>query len=466
MKKFMDENFMLNNETAVKLYNEYAKDLPIIDYHCHLSPKEIAENKKYSSITDVWLGGDHYKWRAMRANGVEEKYVTGDAPEKEKFMKWAETMNECIGNPLYHWTHMELKQYFGVDELLTPETAEKIWDKCNAMLKTDALSARELIKSSNVHSLCTTDDPTDTLEYHKQIAADKTFNVKVLPAWRPDKGVNIDKVFFLPWIEKLGKVVGKEIKTFADLTGALKQRLEYFHEVGCRLSDHAQDPVVFELATEEELTAILQKALKGEKLSTLEVNKYKTNVMLFLGRQYARLGWVMQLHINCIRNNSTRLFKLIGPDTGFDAVADHTYGLALSAFMDKLDETNELPKTILYSLNQNDNEMLASIGGCFQGGGIPGKVQLGSGWWYNDQKDGMIKQMTDLANIGLLSKFVGMLTDSRSFLSYPRHDYFRRILCDMIGEWVEIGEAPNDMKLLGKMVQNICFYNAKTYFGV
>ena len=466
MKAFMDENFLLNNETAVKLYHDYAKDMPIFDYHCHLNPKEVAENKKYRNITEIWLGGDHYKWRAMRSNGVEEKYITGDASDKEKFMKWAETMTQCIGNPLYHWTHLELKRYFGIDKLLSPETAEEIWEKCNEMLQKDEFTARELIKRSNVKAIGTTDDPVDTLEYHIALAKDPSFDVKVLPAFRPDKSFNIEKPGFAEWMAKLSSVAGKEIKTFEDVKEALKQRLEFFHEVGCRISDHALDPVVFAEGTDAEATAILQKGLKGEELTDLEVRKYKTKVMTFLGQQYARLGWVMQLHIGTIRNNSSRMMRLIGPDTGFDAVGDYVFAEALSKLLNKLDETDELPKTILYCLNPRDNEVLGTIIGCFQGGGIPGKIQFGSGWWFNDQKDGMIRQMIALANLGLLSRFVGMLTDSRSFLSYTRHEYFRRILCNLIGEWVEGGEAPNDIKLLGAMVQNICFGNAKEYFGV
>lgn len=463
MKAFMDENFLLTNDTAVTLYHQYAKNMPIYDYHCHISPKEIAENKKYRNITEIWLGGDHYKWRAMRSNGVPEKYMTGDASDKEKFMKWAETMPYCIGNPLYHWTHLELRRYFGIDKLLSPETAEEIWEKCNIVL--EDLTVRDIIKKSNVKLICTTDDPVDTLEYHKAIANDKSFDVKVLPAFRPDKSFNIEKEGFKEWIAKLGQVVGFEIKTFDDLTKALKARLEYFHEVGCRISDHALDPVVFEPGTADEATVILQKGLKGEALTETEIKKYKTQVMLFLGREYARLGWTMQLHIGTIRNNSKRMMRQLGPDTGFDAIADYTYGESLAKFLDALDDTDQLPKTILYTLNPRDNEMLGTIIGCFQGG-MPGKMQFGSGWWFNDQKDGMIRQMVALANLGLLSRFVGMLTDSRSFLSYTRHEYFRRILCNLIGEWVENGEAPNDMKLLGEMVQNICYNNAKNYFGI
>ena len=466
MKSFMDENFLLTNKTAEKLYHGYAKDMPIFDYHCHLNPREIRDNKRYRNITEIWLGGDHYKWRAMRSNGIDEKYITGDAPDKDKFMKWAETMPKCIGNPLYHWTHLELKRFFGINELLSPQTAETIWEKCNEMLAKDEFTARGLIKRSNVKVICTTDDPADSLEDHIALAKDNTFDVKVLPAFRPDKSFNIDKAGFVEWIEKLSKVVGQDIQTFSNLKNALKQRLDFFHEVGCRVSDHALDPIVFEEGTEEEITVILQKALKGEQLTESEIKKYKTQVMVYLGKQYAHLNWTMQIHIGTIRNNSKRMMRLLGPDTGFDATADYTFAEALSKFLDKLDDTDELPKTILYCLNPRDNDVLGTIIGCFQSGGIPGKIQVGSGWWFNDQKDGMTKQIVSLSNLGLLSLFVGMLTDSRSFLSYTRHEYFRRILCSIIGEWVESGEAPNDFELLGSMVQNICFDNAKEYFGI
>jgi len=466
MKSFMNENFLLTNKTAERLYHDYAKDMPIFDYHCHLSPKEIKDNKRYRNITEIWLGGDHYKWRAMRSNGVDEKFITGDAPDKDKFMKWAETMPHCIGNPLYHWTHLELKRFFGIDELLSPQTAEAIWTKCNELLAKDEFTARGLIKSSNVKVICTTDDPADSLEDHIALAKDQTFDVKVLPAFRPDKSFNIDKAGFVEWIGKLNTVVGHQVQTFAQLKDALKERLEFFHEVGCRVSDHALDPIVFEEGSDEEITVILQKALNNEQLTPSEIKKYKTQVMVYLGKQYARLNWTMQIHIGTIRNNSTRMMRLLGPDTGFDATADYTFAEALAKFLDKLDDTDELPKTILYCLNPRDNDVLGTIIGCFQGGGIPGKIQVGSAWWFSDQKDGMTKQIISLSNLGLLSRFVGMLTDSRSFLSYTRHEYFRRILCNIIGEWVEAGEAPHDFELLGSMVQNICFTNAKEYFGI
>lgn len=465
MKAFMNEEFFLNNGTAVRLFNEYAKDMPIFDYHCHLSPKEIAENKKYRNITEIWLGGDHYKWRALRSNGVDERYITGDASDKEKFIKWAETMPYCLGNPLYQWTHLELKRYFGIDLQLSPKTAEEIWEKCNELLKQEEFGTKGLIKHSNVKVVCTTDDPTDSLEYHMAIAKDKTFDVKVLPSFRPDKGINIEKDGFTVWIRKLGEVSGFQIETFEDLKKALFIRINFFHDAGCRLSDHGLDTIVFENGTEENASAILAKALASGSLSLAEINVYKTQVLLFLAREYARRNWVMQLHMGTIRNNNSRMMKQLGPDTGFDATGDFTFAQALSKTLDALDATDELPKTILYCLNPADNEVLGTIIGCFQGGGIPGKLQFGSGWWFNDQKDGMIRQMTALANLGLMSRFVGMLTDSRSFLSYTRHEYFRRLLCNLLGEWAENGEIPYDMQLLGKMVQDICYNNAKGYFN-
>ena len=463
MKQFMCEDFLLNTETAKKLYHDYAKYMPIYDFHCHLNPKEIFENKKYKNITEIWLGGDHYKWRAMRSNGVSEDYITGDKSDKEKFVKWAETMDECYGNPLFHWTHLELKRFFGIDTILSKETAEEIWEKTNEKLSTDEFTARELIKRANVKTLCTTDDPIDSLEYHIGIKNDKTFDVEVRPTFRPDKGVRIDKEDYMPWLNKLEELHGKKLESLSEFKKALLERIEFFHEVGCRISDHALDPVVFEMGTEEEADRIFKKKISGEELTEREVKIYKTNILLFLGREYNKKGWVMQYHIGCIRNNSTRMYKKLGPDTGFDAIADETFVLALSRILDTLDDTDELPKTILYNLNPRENETLGTLIGCFQGGGIPGKIQLGSGWWFLDQKDGMIKQMTALANLGLLSRFVGMLTDSRSFLSYTRHEYFRRILCNLLGDWVENGELPNDINKLGKMVENICYNNVNNY---
>ena len=465
MKKFMDENFLLDNDTAIKLYHDFAKEMPIIDYHCHLNPKEIAENKRYRNITEIWLGGDHYKWKAMRSNGIDEKYITGDAEDKDKFLKWAETVPYTIGNPLYHWTHLELQRYFGKDTLLNSESAEEIWKTCNELLEKEEFTVRELIKRSNVKVICTTDDPIDTLEYHKAIAEDTTFDVKVLPTLRPDKAVNIEKTDFTTWIKNLGEVVGREIQTMDALLEALKERVLYFDALGCKLSDHGLDTILFEKGDKEEINDIFIKALHQEALTASDIRKYKTHVLLFLGREYAKLGWVMQLHIGTIRNVNSRMMRILGPDTGFDTIGDYVYAEALAKFLDALDTTNELPKTILYCLNPRDNEVLATMIGSFQGGGIPGKIQFGSGWWFNDQKDGMIRQMIALSNMGLLSRFVGMLTDSRTFISYSRHEYFRRILCNLLGEWVEKGELPKDMALLRKVVQDICFDNANRYFG-
>lgn len=464
-KKFMDENFLLQNETAVILYHEHAAEMPIIDYHCHLDPKEIAEDKKFKNITEIWLGGDHYKWRAMRINGVEEKYITGEADDREKFMKWAETMPYCIGNPLYHWTHLELRRYFGIDELLSPQNAESIWNRCNEMLADDSFSARELIKRSNVKALCTTDDPADTLEYHDQLASDKEFGVKVLPTFRPDMALNIDRPGFVQWVARLEKAVGRKIKGYPELRDALSERLDHFNSRGCRLSDHSLEPAVYAECSEEEASRIFEKAVTGGRLTAEEVSKFKTNLFTFLGARYSELGWVMQLHIGCMRNNNSRQFRLLGPDTGFDAIDDAVIARPLSRLLDSIDAAAGIPKTILYCLDPGGNEVLSTIAGCFQGGGIPGRIQFGSAWWFNDQLDGMKRQMTALASTGLLSRFVGMLTDSRSFLSYTRHEYFRRILCSIIGEWVENGEAPDDIGLLGKMVRDISYNNARDYFG-
>ncbi len=465
MKNFMDDNFLLMNDTAVTLYHDFAKDMPIFDYHCHLNPAEIAGNKSYRNITEIWLGGDHYKWRAMRSNGVTEDYITGDRPDKEKFMKWAETIVNCIGNPLYHWTHLELRRFFGIDTLLSPETAEEIWEKTNAMLATNEFTARELIKRSNVKALCTTDDPIDSLEHHIALREDTTFDVRVLPTFRPDKSFNIEKEGFAQWIAKLEEVTGREITTFAALLEALGERISFFHQVGCRVSDHALDPVMYAAGPLEDAETIFKKGLNGEDISHEELKIYKGQVMLFLGREYSRLGWVMQLHMGTIRNNSTRMFRELGPDTGFDSIGDRVFAEDLAKLLDALDDTDELPKTVLYNLNPRENEVLATMMGCFQGGGIPGKIQFGSGWWFLDQKDGMIKQMIALGNLGLLSRFIGMLTDSRSFLSYTRHEYFRRILCNLLGTWVEEGEVPKDIELLGRMVQNICYNNVENYIS-
>lgn len=464
MKAFMDENFLLSSSTSIKLYHQYAENMPVIDYHCHLDAKEITENKSYRSITELWLGGDHYKWKALRMNGVGEKYITGDACDWDKFLKWAETMPKCIGNPLYHWTHLELRRYFGIELLLSAETAPQIWNMCNGMLKEEGFTARGLIERSNVKVLCTTEDPADTLEYHKSIAADSSFKVKVLPAMRPDKAINIDAQGFVEWIGKLAEVSEVRIITFEDLKRALENRIEYFHQAGCRLSDHGMEPPVFCRGTEEEAAAVFAARMAGRPVSDIEVQKYKTQLMIFLGREYCKRDWAMQLHIGAMRNNSSRMLRQLGTNAGFDSIGDFPVAVQVSKLLDALDETNELPRTILYCLNPADNEVIASLIGCFEYGGVPAKIQFGSGWWYNDQKDGIVRQLTALANMGLLSRFVGMLTDSRSFLSYTRHEYFRRVLCDLIGSWVEAGEVPDDIGLLGGMVQDICYNNARDYF--
>lgn len=464
MKTFLDEDFLLSNETAVQLY-QVAKDLPIIDYHCHLNPKEIYENKRFDNITEVWLYGDHYKWRAMRANGIAEKYVTGDADDYEKFLAWAKTVPMAIGNPLYHWTHLELRRFFGVEELLNEKTAPKIWEEVNAKLQDESFSARSLIKRSNVETICTTDDPADSLEYHQKLKEADGFDVNVLPSFRPDKGLDINGDGFFNWVRKLEEASGVSISSYDDFLGALEKRILFFDSVGCRLSDHALDIVVFAEATKKEIESIFRKALNGQKVSQLEEQQFKTYTLQSLGEMYAERGWAMQYHMNAFRNNNKKMFSILGPDTGYDCMNDGELARSLVQLLDSLEQKNALPKTILYSLNPKDNEVLASIAGSFQGGGIPGKIQFGTAWWFNDTKDGMMEQMKALANIGLFSRFIGMLTDSRSFLSYTRHEYFRRIVCNLIGGWVENGEAPDDMELLKRIVQGISYYNAKEYFS-
>lgn len=461
----MDQDFLLENDTAKTLYHQYAKDMPICDFHCHLSAREIAEDKQYRNITEIWLGGDHYKWRVLRSNGIDESYITGDQIDKEKFLKWAQTVPEAIGNPVYHWTHLELQRYFGIDETLSEKTAEAIWQKCNDQLQSGALSVRQLITKSNVKMICTTDDPIDTLEYHQAIAVDDSFQVKVLPTFRPDKAINIELSWFSDWIEKLGVVVGQPIEQLKDLLSALKSRIDWFDQNGCFISDHALDVVTYEAAPFEQVAAIFEKGLKKESLTTTELKQYKGFLLVFLGKEYAKRGWTMQYHIGALRNNSARMLRNIGPDTGFDSIHDVPMAADLSRLLDALDDTNELPKTILYCLNPRDNEVLGTMIGNFQGSGIPGKIQFGSGWWFNDQKDGMERQMEALSQLGLLSRFVGMVTDSRSFLSYIRHEYFRRILCNKIGKWVENGEYPLEIEHLGKIVQNVCYNNAINYLN-
>jgi len=440
--------------------------MPIMDYHCHLNPKEIYENKQFKNITEIWLYGDHYKWRAMRSNGIDEKLITGDGSDYDKFLAFAKTVPMTLGNPLYHWVHLELQRYFGIQEVLNEKTAPAIWEKVNEMLKSDGFRVKDLIKKSNVKVICTTDDPIDSLEYHQKIKEDKEFGVKVLPAFRPDKGVEISRGFFLPWFEKLVEVNGKAINSYKEFLEALEGRINYFHENGCRISDHALDSVPYEEATLEEVEIIFAKALRKEILTLVETEKYRTFTLKFLSGIYTRLGWTMQFHMNAMRNNNTTMFNKLGADVGFDSINDSSVAYPLSRLLDSIEKESTLPKTILYSLNALDNDVIATMLGNFQGSGIQGKIQFGAAWWFNDTKEGMITQMKSLANLGLLSRFVGMLTDSRSFLSYTRHEYFRRILCNLIGEWVENGEFPKDMELLGNIVKGICYNNAKEYFKI
>ena len=464
MRQFMDRDFLLTTDTAKHLFHDYAKEMPIIDYHCHLSPREIYEDRRFENITQVWLGGDHYKWRILRACGVEERYITGDASDREKFQKWAETLSLAIGNPLYHWSHLELRSYFGYDGVLNGDTAEEVWRLCNEKLQTPEFSARSLIRRSNVKALCTTDDPADTLEWHKKIAADG-YEVKVYPAFRPDRALNLEKADYTDYLNALGAAAGREIRSYAGLISALEDRIAFFHTMGCRVSDHGLDAVPYAPAPEQEIERIFDKRRKGETVTALEATQFKTALLLALGRAYAKRGWVMQLHYGVIRDNAKRVYRALGPDAGIDSIGDAASVNALAAFLNAMDETDELPKTILYSLNPNDNAAIETVMACFQGGGVFGKLQHGSAWWFNDHQRGMREQLSSLAAEGMLATFVGMLTDSRSFLSYARHEYFRRILCDLIGEWVENGEYPNDDPALKQIVQGICCENAVNYFG-
>ncbi len=448
---FINENFMLKTETARKLYS-MVKDLPIIDYHCHLNPKMIAENYKFKNAFDLFLGGDHYKWRQMRTNGIDEELITGSGDDYEKFKAFARTMPLLIGNPLYHWTHLELKRYFGIDETLSEETCEMIWNRCNECLAKEEFRAQELIKRSNVEVVCTTDDPADTLEYHEQL---KDFPTKVLPTFRPDKAVEINKETFIPYIEAIG------IKSYAELEAWIRERIAYFDAHGCRLSDHALEYVPY---GEGDSVAAFNKRMAGEELTKEEIDSFKCGMLKVCAEEYTRLGWTMQLHIGALRNNNRKMYEKLGADTGFDSINDLAIAEALSAFMNSLEYSDCLPKTILYTLNPKDNYVLGTMLGNFQKAPTAGKIQFGSGWWFNDQRDGMEAQMQTLANLGMLSRFVGMLTDSRSFVSYPRHEYFRRILCNLIGKWVEEGEYPADFKTLEKIVRGISYENAKNYF--
>lgn len=464
MKQFMDKDFLLSTDSAKSLYHTYAENMPIVDYHCHINPQEIYEDRKFDTITQVWLGGDHYKWRQMRSCGVDEKYITGDASDREKFQKWAEILPKLIGNPLYHWSHLELQRYFGYTGHLNGNTAEEVWNLCNQKLQEDSMSVRNIIRQSNVKLICTTDDPADTLEWHQKLAADKTFEEKVLPAWRPDKAMNIEKPDFAAYMAKLSEVSGVEIKDFASLKTALKIRMEYFTSQGCGVSDHALEYVMYTPADEAELDTIFANGLSGKAFSKEDELKYKTAFMLFAAKEYNRMGWVMQLHYGCKRDNNAMAFENLGPDTGFDCINNYAPSAQMADFLNALSATDEIPKTIIYSLNPNDNASIGTILGCFQSR-FPGKIQQGSAWWFNDHKTGMTEQMTSLANLGCLGNFIGMLTDSRSFLSYTRHEYFRRILCELVGGWVDNGEYPEDQDSLKEIIEGISFNNAIKYFN-
>ena len=465
MKKFMDKDFVLQTKTAEYLFHKHAKEMPIIDYHCHLIPQEIAEDKKYSNITQIWLYGDHYKWRAMRTNGVDERFCTGDASDWEKFEKWAETVPYTLRNPLYHWTHMELQRYFGIHKILDSSTAKEIYEETAEKLKSDNYSVRNLMRMMKVEVVCTTDDPVDSLEHHIKIKNDG-FEIKVLPAWRPDKAMMVDNLdLFNNYVKKLAEVSNISISSYEHLLQALRKRHDFFAENGCKLSDHGIETLYAEDYTDSEINSIFDKARSGNSLSIEEIARFKSAMLHEFGIMDHEKGWVQQFHYGAMRNNNTRLFNQLGPDTGFDSIGDYKVGTAMSRFFDKLDTVNKLAKTIIYNLNPGDNDLIATMIGNFQDGSVAGKMQFGSGWWFLDQKDGMEKQMNSLSNLGLLSRFVGMLTDSRSFLSYPRHEYFRRILCNLIGNDVEGGLLPYEPKLLGQMVENICYNNAKNYFG-
>ena len=465
MMPFMNKDFLLKSETARVLYHQHAAQVPVIDYHCHINPQEIFEDKRYNTITEVWLGGDHYKWRAMRSCGVAEHYITGDATPAEKFQKWAETIPNLIGNPLYHWTHLELQRYFDIHEPLNGENAMEIYEKCNAMLQQPDMSARGIIRKSNVKLICTTDDPADDLQWHEKLAADPTAPAVVLPAFRPDKAMRADKADFPQYVARLEKVVGYEINSVADMRRALADRIAYFNDRGCRISDHGLDLCFYVEATEEQLNDIFTRAKAGQAITWNEQLAYHTDLLIAVGKEYARLDWVNQFHFGCLRDNSKTMFRKVGPDTGFDAINDQPNAVGMSGLLNALQEAGALGKTILYSLNPSDNAAIGTMMGAFQTDSpIPGKIQQGSAWWFNDHKPGMEAQMISLMSLGAMGTFNGMLTDSRSFLSYTRHEYFRRILCNLFGQLVEDGEYPADMKYLGQMVENISYYNTLRYF--
>ncbi|MGN0305598.1 MAG: glucuronate isomerase [Lachnospiraceae bacterium] len=465
MKAFLDEDFLLSTETAKRLYHEYAKKLPIVDYHCHINPREIYENRRFDNITQLWLEADHYKWRLMRSNGVEEDYITGKASDWEKFEQWAKTLELAIGNPLYHWSHLELKRYFGYQGHLCGETAKEVWELCNEKLKGEEFSARGIIERSKVQLLCTTDDPADTLEWHERLKEEESFKVQVLPTWRPDRALSLEKTDYLDYLQKLEKASGEKIASYNDLLEALRIRMDFFAEMGCRISDHGLAYVYYAPAAGQQIEEIFAKRLTGELPSKEEEAQFKTAFLIAMGKEYCRRGWAMQLHFGVKRDNSRRVFSKLGADAGIDCISNYTPSDQLASFLDSLDITRELPKTILYSLNPVDNAAIETVIGCFQTSCTPGKIQQGSAWWFNDHKVGMQEQMTSLANLGVLGNFIGMLTDSRSFVSYTRHEYFRRILCDLMGGWVEKGEYPADEKSLERIIKGICYNNAVRYFG-
>lgn len=461
---FMDKDFLLRTETARRLFHEEAAGQPIFDYHCHLNPMEIAQNKQYETITEIWLGGDHYKWRAMRSNGIDESRITGSADPYDKFIAWAETMPKLLGNPLYHWTHLELQRYFDIHVPLNTESAPEIWKECNRLLQSGNMRVQDLIRSSNVHTIGTTDDPSDDLVWHKQIR-ESGFSTNVIPSFRPDPYINIDSDGFPAALLRLSESSGVIIKGFQDVISALLKQVQFFADLGCRASDHALEYVPCKAVSQTELAGIFSKRMEGGSLSSLEADAYKTAVLAELAGEYKKQGWAMQLHIAARRNNNSRFMRSLGPDTGFDSVHDYQLAEGLAGFLDLLDSDGRLPKTVLYSLNPGDYYTIGTLMGCFQGDGIPGKIQFGSAWWFNDHRDGMEDQMKILGNLGLLPRFIGMLTDSRSFLSYTRHEYFRRILCNILGTWAEEGEIPNDRKLLSETVNGICFQNALAFFS-
>jgi glucuronate isomerase len=464
MKKFLDENFLLQNKTAQQLYNEFARPMPVIDYHNHLPPDQIANDINFENLTQVWLYGDHYKWRAMRTNGINEKYCTGNATDYEKFEKWAATVPYTMRNPLYHWTHLELQRYFNIDTILNADSAREIYDEASAKLQTAEYSVRNLLRKMNVKVLCTTDDPTDSLEHHQKIKTDG-FEIKVLPAYRPDKAMNVDDASsFNAYVDKVGAIAGISVSSYSDYLKALKARHDFFAANGCAVSDHGLEQIYAEDYTDAEIKNSFDKIRSGKELDQTENLKFKSAMLVEFARWDHEKGWVQQYHLGALRNNNTRMLSQLGADTGWDSIGDFSQGRALSKFLNKLDSTDQLAKTILYNLNPADNELMATMLGNFNDGSVAGKIQFGSAWWFLDQKDGMIKQINALSNMGLLSKFVGMLTDSRSFMSYPRHEYFRRILCNMFGEEIENGELPDDIPQIGKIIEDICYHNANNYF--